>query len=243
MALDIIKEQRMIRALFYSLVQSAELINTNKEQSEKFVAQVSKFIRERALADEGTQDAKEVVVELLETFGWKSIKIDYTSGSGSGKISLGKNRFFINEISDTDGSLLVLRAFFEGICYYLMGAPAEAKVTLSFSSGTYYEIAFSKKKGIIVPIKKVITAVPEELTDRSIHESLTITSIFNPIFTRDIPSVILFETAWKVITESYIANYAIENDEIAKEALKIPSMENLSIIILKLTEQISEEEI
>ncbi|HUT80195.1 MAG TPA: hypothetical protein VMZ29_03255 [Candidatus Bathyarchaeia archaeon] len=242
MSLDIIKEQRIIRTLFFSVIQSAELLKDNKDLTSKFISIISKFIRERSLVDEGIRDVKEVILELLETLGWKSVKIDYNLEKGTGKIFLGKNRYIAKEIADSEGTLIVLQAYLEGICYNIFNAPVQANVTLSLSSESQYDVVFKK---IIIKeseIKEVVSAVPRELSDRSIHESFTIDSIFNPLFTRELPSFILFEAIWKVITESYIANYTAEEEE-TKTALKNPSMENLSFIIMKLTETESEADI
>ena len=49
MALDIIKEQRLIRTLFYSLIQSTDLIVDNNSKCEIFVSNVAKFVKERFL--------------------------------------------------------------------------------------------------------------------------------------------------------------------------------------------------
>ncbi len=242
MSLDIIKEQRIIRTLFYSVIQSAELLKDNKELTNKFISTISKFIRERSLIDEGTRDIKEIIHELLEILGWKSAKIDYNLERGDGKIYLGKNRYITKEIADSDGTLLVLRAFLEGICYPIFNAPVQAKVVLSLTAESHYNVTFQKVKSLESEVKEIVSATPKEIFDKTIHETFTIESIFNPIFTRDLPKVILFESLWKVITESYIANYSAEEEEI-KTALKNPTMENLSFIILRLTESEPENDI
>ncbi|MBN1329263.1 MAG: hypothetical protein JXA54_07295 [Candidatus Heimdallarchaeota archaeon] len=242
MSLDIIKEQRIIRTLFYSVIQSAELLKDNKELSSKFVTIISKFIHERSLIDEGTRDVKEVILELLEVLGWKSTKIDLNLDKEEGKIFLGKNRYIAKEIADSEGTLLVLRAFLEGLCYVIFNAPVQANVSLSLSAESQYNVTFLKVKSKEPQIKEIISATPKEAFDRSVHESFAVESIFYPIFTRELPMFILFEVLWKVITESYIANYTAEEEEI-KTALKNPTMDNLSFIMLKLTENESEGDI
>ncbi|NHJ41300.1 MAG: hypothetical protein FK731_14810 [Asgard group archaeon] len=243
MALDIIKEQRIIRTLFFSLIQSADLIIKNEDQKDQFCSKIAKFVQ-RTLIIEETRDIKETITELLNTLGWKSIQINFDSDKGFGKIILGKNRFFINEVADTDGTYLVLEAFFKGICYHIFDSEVDVSAVPSYSSGSYYEINFNKaapkvvKKEIEIP-----TPVPKIQTERSIHETLTNELIFRPIFNRDIPDMILFETLWKVITESYIANYSTELDDSIKESLKISSLENVSLIIMKLTEKQSEKDL
>ncbi|MGC9780236.1 MAG: hypothetical protein HZR80_13405 [Candidatus Heimdallarchaeota archaeon] len=242
MALDIIKEQRMIRTIFYSLIQSADLLVDNKAHCEQFVSKVGKFISEKTLREEDTRDVKEASRELLETLGWKSIGMDINLERGNGNINLGKNRFIVNEIADSKGALLVIQALFEGIGSYIFKSPVSAKVELSLSSSSYYNITLTRKKIQADTVLDKPSAVPFEVADRSIHETLTIDSMFNPIFTKDVPSVILFETIWKVVTESYVANVTDESDFV-KEALKNPTMENLSLIIMKLTENEEENEI
>lgn len=243
MSFDVIKEQRMVRTLFYSLITSAELIAKDKQLSEEFVTNVSKFIRERTIIDEGTRDVKEVIRNHVQTLGWKNIKCNINPELGTGHVSLGKNRYVINEIADSDGALLTLRAIFEGICFHMLKHPVKADVSLAMKADSHYEVNFSRRheaSSTTVEEKSPTTSI---LTDRAIHQSLKIEHLFNPIFTKEIPTVILFETAWKVITESLIANFSAENDAIIKEALKIPTLENLSIIIMKLTEGQEEKEI
>jgi len=243
MALDIIREQRMIRTLFYSLIQSADLLVDNNSKCDKFVSDVGKFIKERTLREDETRDEKEIVSELLETLGWKSTVINFNQDEGHGKATLGKNRFFVKEIADSKGTLLVLQALFEGIGHFLLKIPVKAKARLSLKSGSQYEIQFSKSK-IVVEQKEVEPSlVPLEVTDRTIHGNLTIDKIFNPIFTKDIPDFILFETIWKVVTESYVANFSADANDPVNKALKNPTMTNLSFIIMKLTENEKEEEI
>lgn len=244
MALDIIKEQRMIRTLFYSLVQSADLIVDDNSKCEKFVSIVGKFIKERTLRDDVTRDEKEIVSELLVTLGWKSSVINFNQDEGYGKVTLGKNRFFVKEIADSKGLLLVLQALFDGIGYFLLKSPVKTKAKLSLKSSSHYEVEFSRTK-IVVEQKEEEkpSLVPVEIADKSIHVSLTIDKIFNPIFTKDIPDFILFETLWKVVTESYVANFSADANDPVNKALKNPTMTNLSFIILKLTENEKEEEI
>ena len=242
MALDIIKEQRIIRTLFFSLIQSADIALKNKEQKDQFCTKIAKFIQ-RTLLTEVTRDIKETITELLNTLGWKSIQINFDSDKGIGKIVLGKNRFFVNEVADTDGTYIVLEAFFKGICYHIFESEIDITATPSYSSGSYYEINFKKTTKIVKTEVEAPTSIPKIQTERSIHETLTNELIFGPIFNRDIPDVILFESLWKVITESYVANYSFEIDESFKESLKIPSLENISLIIMKLTENQSEKDL
>jgi hypothetical protein len=242
MALDIIKEQRIIRTLFFSLIQSAELIVKNKEQEEQFTSKVAKFVQ-RILITEDTRDIKEVIMEMLNTLGWKSVQIDFDNNKGIGKIILGKNRFFVNEVADIDGTYLVLEALFKGICYHIFKSPVDVKTSPSYVSGSYYEINFNKAKKVVKTEIEVPTPVPKIETEKSIHNTLTNELIFTPIFTRDIPDFILFETLWKVITESYVANYATDESESIKKSLENPTLDNVSIIIMKLTENQPEEEI
>jgi len=243
MALDIIREQRMIRTLFYSLVQSADLLIDDNTKCEKFVSNVAKFIKEKTLRDDDTRDEKEIVSDLLETLGWKSTVINFNQDEGQGKVSLGQNRFFVKEIADSEGTLLVLQALFEGIGYFLLKNPVKAKAKLSLKSSSHYEVEFSRTKIVIEQIEEKPSLVPVEVTDRSIHSDLTVDKIFNPIFTKDIPDFILFETFWKVVTESYVANFSADANDPVNKALKNPTMTNLSFIIMKLIENEKEEEI
>ncbi len=243
MALDIIREQRMIRTLFYSLVQSADLLIDDNTKCEKFVSNVAKFIKEKTLRDDDTRDEKEIVSDLLETLGWKSSVINFNQDEGQGKVSLGQNRFFVKEIADSEGTLLVLQALFEGIGYFLLKNPVKAKAKLSLKSSSHYEVEFSRTKIVIEQIEEKPSLVPVEVTDRSIHSDLTVDKIFNPIFTKDIPDFILFETFWKVVTESYVANFSADANDPVNKALKNPTMTNLSFIIMKLIEDEKEEEI
>lgn len=245
MALDIIKEQRLIRTLFYSLIQSADLIVDNNSKCEIFVSNVAKFVKERFLREDETRDEKEIVSELLVTLGWKSTVINFNQDEGHGKATLGQNRFFVKEIADSKGTLLVLQALFEGIGHFLLKNPVKAKAKLSLKSSSHYEVQFSRKK-IVVEQKEEEekpSLVPIEVADKSIHGALTIDKIFNPIFTRDIPDFMLFETFWKVVTESYVANFSADANDPVNKALKNPTMTNLSFIIMKLTENEKEEEI
>ncbi|MCK5045920.1 MAG: hypothetical protein KAS22_05025 [Candidatus Heimdallarchaeota archaeon] len=244
MALDIIREQRMIRTLFYSLVQSADLIVDDNSKCDIFVSNVAKFIKERTLREDETRDEKEIVSELLEILGWKSLVINFNKDEGHGKVTLGQNRFFVKEIADSKGTLLVLQALFEGIGHFLLDNPVKAIAKLSLKSSSHYEVQFSRTK--IVDEQKEEekpSLVPVEVTAKSIHVSLTIDKIFNPIFTKDIPDFILFETFWKVVTESFVANFSADANDPVNKALKDPSMTNLSFIIMKLTENEKEKEI
>ncbi|MCK5298564.1 MAG: hypothetical protein KAJ76_06640 [Candidatus Heimdallarchaeota archaeon] len=244
MALDIIREQRMIRTLFYSLVQSADLIVDDNSKCDIFVSNVAKFIKERTLREDETRDEKEIASELLEILGWKSLVINFNKDEGHGKVTLGQNRFFVKEIADSKGTLLVLQALFEGIGYFLLDNPVKAIAKLSLKSSSHYEVQFSRTK--IVDEQKEEekpSLVPVEVTAKSIHVSLTIDKIFNPIFTKDIPDFILFETFWKVVTESFVANFSADANDPVNKALKDPSMTNLSFIIMKLTENEKEKEI
>lgn len=243
MALDIIKEQRMIRTIFYSLLQSAELIADNKEISDVFVSNVEKFIRERAIIDEGTRDMKEVASELLDAFGWRSVNINYDDNLGTGKVILGRNKYVIKEIADNEGTLLFIRAIFQGVGYHLFSAPTTASVKLTFSTGSHYEITLQRLREASSEKASSSSAGSGFVADTPIRESLTIGDIFNPIFQKNLPEVFLFETTWKVITESYVANFSIDADESSKEALKNESMINLLHFITKIIEEEPEEEI
>ncbi|NPE08959.1 MAG: hypothetical protein GNW80_11815 [Asgard group archaeon] len=245
MALDIIREQRMIRTLFYSLVQSADLIVDDNSKCDIFVSNVGKFIKERTLREDETIDEKEIVSELLETLGWKSSVINFNKDEGHGKVTLGQNRFFVNEIADSKGTLLVLQALFVGIGHFLLENPVKVIAKLSLKSSSHYEVQFTRTM-IVVEHKEEEekpSLIPVEVTDKSIHVSLTIDKIFNPIFSKDIPNFILFETFWKVITESYVANFSADANDPVNKALKDPTMTNLSFIIMKLTENEKEDEI
>ncbi|NHJ47393.1 MAG: hypothetical protein FK733_06345 [Asgard group archaeon] len=243
MAHDIIKEQRLLRTLFYSLIQSVELIHTNKNQRKQFCNTISKFVRDRALIMEDTRDVREIITELSNSLGWKSIQFSINENRGVGKIILGKNRYFVNEVEEIEGTNLVLEAFFTGMCYHIFNSPVEVQVSPSFSSGSFYEISFKKSDKVEEPKIKTTTPVPKIESDQSIHSILTFETIFNPIFTRDIPHFILFEALWKVVSESYVANFSAIGDEEAKEILKNPSLENLSLLIMKLTDEQSEKDI
>jgi len=242
MALDIIKEQRMIRTLFYSLLQSAELIADNEELSSSFVSNIEKFIRDRTIIEEGTRDIKEIATEFIDALGWRNTSINFDSTKGSGKIILGRNRYFVKELSDTPGTLLVIQAIFQGIGYHLFTAPTVAAAKLTFSTGSYYEINLQKLHEMDSETEAATTKTPNLSISETIHEGLTIDDMFNPIFQKSLPDVFLFEAAWKVITESYVANFSDANEEI-KEALKKQSMTNLSKIINKITENEDEAEI
>lgn len=244
MALDIIKEQRLIRTLFYSLIQAADLISDNKELSLKFTANIEKYIRERLNFDEDTRETEEVIDELLEMLGWRNTGINVDLTAGTGKISLGKNRYIVKEVADIKGTLLMIEALFEGIGYHLLKGAVNTEVELSLTAGSQYDISLTRKVGAIIKEKvsdgKVVD-VPGE--DPTIHSSLTIESMFSPIFTRRIPDVLLFDTAWKVITESLVANVSPETDTTIKDMLKNESVANLSRFIRKLTGNESDEEI
>jgi predicted hydrocarbon binding protein len=245
MALDIIREQRMIRTLFYSLVQSADLLVDNKSKCEKFISSVAKFIKERALREDETRDQKEIVTDLLEMLGWKSITVNYNQDDGQGIVTLGKNRFFVNDIAESDGTLLVLQALIEGIGHFLLKSPVKTKATLSLKSDSYYNIQFSRILAAVKEeeVEEKPSLVPIKVEEMGIHSTLTIDKIFYPIFSKDLPDFMLFETIWKVITESYVANFSADASDPVNEALKNPSMTNLSLIIMKLTENEKEEEI
>ena len=246
MALDIIREQRMIRTLFFSLIQSAELIADDKSKCEKFSANVANFIKDRVLREEDTRDEKEIAIELLEMLGWKSSVIKFNPDIGSGTAILGKNRYFVNEIEDSPGTLVVLQALFEGIGHFLLKYPVNAKARLSLRAGSHYNVQFSKS---IIEIEEKKeeeekpSPIPIEIADRTIHGALTIDNIFNPIFSKDIPDFILFETIWKVISESFVANFSADASHPVNEALRNPTMANLSLIIMKLTENQKEDAI
>ncbi|MFW9922374.1 MAG: hypothetical protein ACFFDW_03695 [Candidatus Thorarchaeota archaeon] len=244
MALDIIKEQRMIRTLFYSLIKAAEQIVDDKNSSVKFSSQVEKFIMERTLIEEDTRERIEVIDELLDTLGWKSSVINFDTNTGVGKVLLGKNRYIVKELADSKGTMLVLNALMEGICYHLIGGPVKADAALSFSAGSYYEIKLSRKAQTAFIHEDFGEGKGEKsVDDAMIHNNLTLESMFQPIFGRSIPNVLLFETAWKVISETFVANHSTQADESLKEAIKNESLANLSRFIMKITEDESEEEI
>ena len=244
MALDIIKEQRMIRTLFYSLIKAADLITENKNLSEEFVDTVQKYVRERVLLDDSTKEITDVADELLETLGWKNSVLKIDESTGTGKISLGKNRYIVKEIADTKGILLLLKALFEGIGYNILKGPVEVKASISLSSGSQYEVEIKRKARSITQEKSTeVRSIEHQLEDPITHSSLTIDSMFGPIFSRRIPDVLLFDTAWKVISESLVANYSTNEDDPVKEILKNESEANLSRLILKLTENQLDEDI
>ena len=244
MAFNIIKEQRMIRTIFYSLLQSAELIADDKQLSDVFVSNVGKFVRERTIIDEGTKEMKEVASELLTVLGWKSISINYNNNQGTGKVLLGRNRYIIKEVTDNKGTLLFIQAIFQGIGYHLFNAPTAATVKLSFSTTSHYEITLQRLREASSEERPLRSSAGSALVvDTSLHGDLEISDIFSPIFQKSLPEIFLFETAWKVITESYVANFSAEGDESLREALKNESMVNLSRFITKIIEEETEEEI
>ncbi|RLI69078.1 hypothetical protein DRO91_03890 [Candidatus Heimdallarchaeota archaeon] len=244
MAFDIIKEQRMIRTLFYSLIHSANFLADRADQKQKFIQDIATFVRERSMVEDDTRDKCELVKETLEMFGWKSTKIDYLEGETEGRVFLGKNRYIPNDLADSQGALIVLQAFIEGLCFHLIKAPVDARAELSLRTGSFYEITFtrSSKEATTPTYVKKTPHLAEETIDMSIHDNLTIEQLFYPIFTREIPTMILFDAAWKVIRESYVAN-ALGSELAEQEELKKPSIRNISIIIKKLTEKAPEEEI
>ncbi|MHA1503753.1 MAG: hypothetical protein ACTSPT_01025, partial [Candidatus Heimdallarchaeota archaeon] len=71
MALDILKEQRMIQTLFFSLINSAELLVDDKEKSEEFVYKVESFVREKLIVEGEESEVKDKIIEQLETLGWR----------------------------------------------------------------------------------------------------------------------------------------------------------------------------
>ncbi|MHA1440792.1 MAG: hypothetical protein ACTSPK_02870 [Candidatus Heimdallarchaeota archaeon] len=242
MALDILKEQRMIQTLFFSLINSAELLVDDKEKSEEFVYKVESFVREKLIVEGEESEVKDKIIEQLETLGWRNVVINYNAGSGTGEVYLGKNKYIVKDMANSDGVLLVIQGILEGTCYHLLESPVKANVSFTFSSGNHYLAKISKKiekfgRGEIRRMK------PTAISESAIHQNLKIESIFYPIISRDIPTIILFETTWKVISESFIANYSTEEDELLKEAIKTESMENMSRIIMKITEGESDEEI
>jgi len=244
MAFDIIKEQRMIRTLFHSLISAANFVAENKEQREQFVKSVATFVRERSLVEDDTREKCDLIKETLETLGWKSVKIAYKEGDDQGKVHLGKNRYIPNDLADSNGVLLVLQGLFSGLCYHLVKGQVKVKAELSLLASSFYDISFVKSKDLIleVPETKKTPVPTSETIDSSVHDNFSLEQLFNPIFTRDIPTMILFDTAWKVIRESYIAN-APGSELNEQEELKEPSMKNLSRLIKKLTENVAEEEI
>ncbi|MHA1308409.1 MAG: hypothetical protein ACTSQN_14050, partial [Candidatus Heimdallarchaeota archaeon] len=130
---------------------------------------------------------------------------------------------------------MVIQGIIEGMCYHLLENPVKAEVSFSFSTGSHYTVKISKKierlaKGETRRIR------PTAISEKALHQNLNIESMFYPILSKDIPSFIIFETTWKVISESLIANYSTEEDEILKEAIKTESMENMSRLIMKITE-------
>ena len=242
MSLDILKEQRMIQTLFFSLINSAELLIDDKEKSEEFVYKVERFVREKLISSGEESEVKKTIIEQLEIFGWRNVVLKYNASKGTGEVFLGKNKYIIKDVADSKGVLLVIQAFIEGTCYHLFTNPVKAEVTFSFSTGSHYTAKLSKKieKYTRDEIKRIR---PTTISEGAIHKNLTIESIFYPILSRDIPTLILFETTWKVISETFIANYSIEEDEELKEAIKTESMENMSRLVMKITEDESEEEI
>ena len=242
MALDILKDQRMIQTLFFSLINSAELLVDDKEKSEEFVYKVESFVRDKMIVEGEESEVKDKIIEQLETLGWRNVVINYNAGAGTGEVYLGKNKYIVKDMANSDGVLLVIQGIIEGTCYHLLENPVKANVSFTFSSGNHYLAKISKKiekfgRGETRRVRHTT------ITESAIHQNLKIESMFYPIISRDIPTIILFETTWKVISESFIANYSTEEDELLKEAIKTESMENMSRIIMKITEDESDEEI
>ncbi|MHA1308410.1 MAG: hypothetical protein ACTSQN_14055 [Candidatus Heimdallarchaeota archaeon] len=75
MALDILKDQRMIQTLFFSLINSAELLVGDKEKSEEFVFRVERFVREKMISEGEEAEVKEKIIEQLEFLGWRNAVI------------------------------------------------------------------------------------------------------------------------------------------------------------------------
>ncbi len=242
MSLDILKEQRMIQTLFFSLINSAELLRDDKEKSEEFVYKVERFVREKMISRREDIEVKDIIIEQLEILGWRNVVLKYNVSKGTGEVFLGKNKYIVKDAADSEGVLLVIQAIIEGTSYHLFANPVKAEVTFSFSSGSHYTAKLSKKieKFVQGETKRIR---PTAISESVIHKNLTIESIFYPILSRDIPTIILFETTWKVISESFIANYSAEEDEELKEAIKTESMENMSRLVMKITEGETEEEI
>ena len=242
MTFDILKDQRMKRTIFYSLIQAANLLVENNKNSEIFNNQIEKFLQEKVLFNEEIEP-KEKITELLDTFGWRHIVFEYNEESMKGSIKLGKNKYILSEIADSKGALIVIKALIEGICYQINKTPVEAEVHYSLSAGVQYDITFGPKKILtaedIIRIKKS----SKYLDNDSMHEEFTIENLYSPIFSKEISPKILFEITWKVITESFVANVSGVEDEEVKKAIKNESMKSLSILIQELSEDESEEEI
>ncbi|MHA1435148.1 MAG: hypothetical protein ACTSO7_15000, partial [Candidatus Heimdallarchaeota archaeon] len=123
MALDILKDQRMIQTLFFSLINSAELLVGDKEKSEEFVFRVERFVREKMISEGEEAEVKEKIIEQLEFLGWRNAVIKYNAGSGTGEIILGKNKYIVKDAADSEGVLLVIQGIIEGMCYHLLENP------------------------------------------------------------------------------------------------------------------------
>jgi hypothetical protein len=242
MTFDIIKEQRLIRTLFYSLIEAANLVAESEKAKKQFKKKLDKYIRDRVMIDEDVREIKEVVTEFIETLGWRNITISYDTISDKGKITLGNNRYIPKELADAKGTLIVLEGLFQGLCFHLLKKPATTKATLSLKQHSNYELSFSKSKEEQEDLLKkpeILDITPEI----SYQDTLSMETIFFPIFGRNIPKQLLLNALWKVVSESYTSNYLQEGDTNAKEALKKETEENLSFLILKMIEDEPEEEI
>ena len=232
----------MIRTLFYSLLQSADLLVENKELSASFVSNIEKFVKERTIIEDETREIRELALEFLDALGWKSISLNFDENKGTGKVILGRNKYIVKELSDNEGTLLVIKAIFQGLGYHLFKAPTAATVKLAFGTNSHYEVLLQKLEESDEENEEIVTNVPDLRIGETIHENLSLDDIFNPIFQKNVPDEMLFEATWKVITESYVANFT-DIDETMKGILKQGSVENLSRIINKMTETESESEI
>jgi predicted hydrocarbon binding protein len=244
MALDIIKEQRMIRTLYFALSQAADQFVSNDEKEQSFVRSVQQFIQERVISSDSLRDKEEVVREQIETLGWRNIQLNYQEDSGEGKLLLGRNRYIVKDKAETPGTFLLIRSLIQGLCQELFNVPVNTNVQLSLRSGSFYEITFEKTT-LWVPSKKTEHGreEPGSKIEKGVIPPLTIENIFHPILARKVPELILFEAAWKVITESFLANYTEEKGTEISNALNEQTIENLSFLIPKLVENEEPEEI
>ncbi|MBD3192026.1 MAG: hypothetical protein GF308_15370 [Candidatus Heimdallarchaeota archaeon] len=244
MSLEIIKTQRMIRTLYYSLITAAQLIHKNKGEAEKFTAKVESFIKNRIPLQTGKDTSNNEITEFIDTLGWRNVTIDFDSGLGHGKILLGRNRFFPKTLAESEGTLLVIQAIMQGLSYHLFKAPVKATAILSMKSGTFYEISLTHVQRTIPKTRRdKDTSSPGETAQELRISLLTIEDIFQPIFGKNISSSILFEALWKIISESFVAEYSDLDEEELEKALKDPSIKNLNLFIHKIINKEKKEEI
>lgn len=131
----------------------------------------------------------------------------------------------------------------QGLSYHLFKAPVKANAFLSMKQGTFYEIDLTRVQRPTPKIKEKDRASPGKTAQELKISPLTIEDIFQPIFGKNISSSILFEALWKIISESFVAEYSDLAEEELEEALKEPSMKNLNLFIHKIITKEKKEEI